>query len=130
MEFLKPYYYNKNNKDIAKNFLNSLSQAGNNLILNRNAIALLGPDAALILAELISQWALWKEINKLDSEGYFFCTEEKIADLTGWKYLKQRNALDILKENNLIEIKNKGMPIKRHIRLNFRNILKIYNIKQ
>ena len=98
-------------------------------MINRYAMELVGPDAALILGELLAQWCLWKERNELDDDGYFFCTEEKLSKYTGWKYNKQRSNIDILKRQGLLYTKNKGLPLKRYFKLNLEKILLLYQGK-
>lgn len=106
-------------------FLQNLGIKGNYLILNKSLIKLLGWDELGMLQELISEGNLWEQKELLDKEGFFFCTSDKIKDLFGWSWDKQKKILNKLESLNLIELKLKGNPFKRYfkINLNYLNIL-------
>ena len=109
-----------------QSLLDSLTSCGDNIIVNRKITKKVGSEAALILAELISEYVLWESKNMLTKDGYFFCTEDKLYECTGWKYSKQRSNIDKLIDANLIKVENRGMPLKRYFKLNIKNIIKNY----
>lgn len=99
-------------------FLQILGSKGNYLILNKNLIKSLGWDELGMLQELISEGNLWEQKELLDKEGFFFCTSDKIKDLFGWSWDKQKKILNKLESLNLIELKLKGNPFKRYFKIN------------
>lgn len=99
-------------------FLQNLGVKGNYLILNKSLIKLLGWDELGMLQELISEGNLWEQKELLDKEGFFFCTSDKIKDLFGWSWDKQKKILNKLESLNLIELKLRGNPFKRYFKIN------------
>ena len=106
-------------------FLQNLGIKGNYLILNKSLIKLLGWDELGMLQELISEGNLWEQKELLDKEGFFFCTSDKIKDLFGWSWDKQKKILNKLESLNLIELKLKGNSFKRQFKIDLKylNIL-------
>lgn len=109
-----------------KEFLQLLTELGDNLIVNRKAIKLLGAEAAIFLGELIAKYSLWEERDDLDKDGFFYCTENKIKELTSWGWEKQNKILKKLEDNKIIEKINRGLPLKRYVRLNISKIIDLY----
>lgn len=96
----------------------SLIASENFIAVNKTLIRTFGIDEAIMLGELASEFEYWKKQGELDENGFFFSTIENIEDNTGIKEKKQRAILNSLKEQELIEIKLKGLPAKRYIKLN------------
>lgn len=109
-----------------KEFLQSLTELGDNLIVNRKVIKLLGAETAVFLGELIAKYSLWEERDDLDKDGFFYCTENKIKELTSWGWEKQNKMLKKLEDNGILERINRGLPLKRYIRLNLYKIMDLY----
>lgn len=109
-----------------KEFLQLLTELGDNLIVNRKVIKLLGTEEAIFLGELIAKYSLWEERDDLDKDGFFYCTENKIKELTSWGWEKQNKILKKLEDNKIIEKVNRGLPLKRYIRLNISKIIDLY----
>lgn len=109
-----------------KEFLQLLTELGDNLIVNRKVIKLLGAEEAIFLGELIAKYSLWEERDDLDKDGFFYCTENKIKELTSWGWEKQNKILKKLEDNKIIEKVNRGLPLKRYIRLNISKIIDLY----
>ena len=109
-----------------KEFLQLLTELGDNLIVNRKVIKLLGVEAAIFLGELIAKYSLWEERDDLDKDGFFYCTESKIKELTSWGWEKQNKILKKLEDNKIIEKVNRGLPLKRYVRLNISKIIDLY----
>lgn len=109
-----------------KEFLQSLTELGDNLIVNRKVIKLLGAETAVFLGELIAKYSLWEERDDLDKDGFFYCTENKIKELTSWGWEKQNKMLKKLEDNGVLERVNRGLPLKRYIRLNLYKIMDLY----
>lgn len=96
----------------------SLIASENFIAVNKTLIKAFGVDEAIILGELASEYEYWKKRGELDESGHFFSTIENIEENTGIKEKKQRTILNSLKEQGLVDIKLKGLPAKRYIRLN------------
>lgn len=109
-----------------KEFLQLLTELGDNLIVNRKVIKLLGAEEAIFLGELIAKYSLWEERDDLDKDGFFYCTENKIKELTSWGWEKQNRILKKLEDNKIIEKVNRGLPLKRYVRLNISKIIDLY----
>lgn len=98
----------------------------NYITLNKDLIKLLGIEEAIILGELASEYEYWENKNQLEEE-YFYSTIENIENNTTLSEHKQRKALNNLKEKGIIDLKIKGMPAKRYIKINQDNVLKLFN---
>ena len=88
----------------------------NFISVNKELIKLLGLEEAIILGELASEYEFWNRRGELD-QGFFYSTIENIEKNTTLSVHKQRKALNNLKEKGLIEIKVKGIPAKRYIKI-------------
>ena len=88
----------------------------NFISVNKELIKLLGLEEAIILGELASEYEFWNRKGELD-QGFFYSTIENIEKNTTLSVHKQRKALNNLKEKGLIEIKVKGIPAKRYIKI-------------
>lgn len=89
----------------------------NFIIINKEIANIIGLDEAIILGELASEYNYWERNGKLDND-YFFSTIENIEKSTTLKEKRQRSAFNKLKELGIIDIKIKGMPAKRYIKIN------------
>lgn len=86
----------------------------------------IGTNEAILLSFLIDKEDYWKEKGELKSweqngrtfEGFFFCLQEDIEKQTVLSPFQQSKALNILKENSLIEIIRKDTPPKNFFKLN------------
>lgn len=90
----------------------------NFIAVNKELIKIFGLEEAIILGELASEYNYWEKLKQLDDEGYFFSTVENIEENTTIKEKRQRNALNNLKERGIIDVKLKGLPAKRYIKIN------------
>ena len=105
-----------------------LIASSNFITVNKDLIKLLGIDEAIILGELASEYDYWSKRDELQDD-YFYSTIENIENNTTLSEHKQRKALNKLKSLNLIDIKIKGIPAKRYIKINEEQVLKILNIQ-
>nr|DAY29647.1 MAG TPA: replication initiator protein [Caudoviricetes sp.] len=98
--------------------------SNNNFItLNKDLIKAIGLEEAILLGELASEYDYWKKQELLEN-GYFYSTIENIEEHTTLSEYKQRKALNSLKNQGLIDIKIKGLPAKRFIKINEEQVLK------
>ena len=111
----KLYKFNKNRKGKNMTILQLISTE-NFISVNKELIKLLGLEEAIILGELASEYEFWNRRGELD-QGFFYSTIENIEKNTTLSVHKQRKALNNLKEKGLIEIKVKGIPAKRYIKI-------------
>lgn len=103
--------------------------ATNNFItLNKTLIKTIGLEEAVLLGELASEYDYWKKQGKLEDD-YFYSTIENIEENTTLSEFKQRKALNKLKQLELIEIKLKGIPAKRYIKINENKLLEVLKNK-
>lgn len=97
--------------------------SNNNFItLNKDLIKAIGLEEAILLGELASEYDYWTKQELLEN-GYFYSTIENIEEHTTLSEYKQRKALNSLKDQGLINIKIKGLPAKRFIKINEEQVL-------
>lgn len=103
--------------------------SNNNFItLNKNLIKAIGLEEAIILGELASEYDYWSSQKALE-DGYFYSTIENIEKHTTLSVHKQRKALNSLKEKGIIDIKVKGIPAKRYIKIIEKQVYELLSIQ-
>ena len=107
------------------NFLDLIKSNGY-ITVSKELAREIGLQETIILSELISQYEYFKEKNELDQEGYFYCTVNKMEKCTTLGEKAQKRAIDNLKSLNLIEKDLKGLPARRHFKINEKEILKLF----
>ena len=95
------------------------------LILNKQLAKHIGLNAAVLLADLISKEEYFISNGMVD--GWFFNTESNIELDTTLNSYQQRKCLKILKENNFIKVKRKGIPAKQYFKINEEQVLQFLN---
>lgn len=103
----------------------SLIASRNFIAVNKTLIKVFGLDEAIMLGELASEFEYWQEQGRLDEDNFFFSTVENIEDNTGIKEKRQRAILNNLKEKGVVEMKLKGLPAKRYIKINEAQLVSI-----
>lgn len=98
--------------------------------VNKKIALLFGIESALILSDLISKEKYFEDRNQLQPDGSFFNDQESIEKDTTLSPHKQRKALKLLSEYNLIEIEKKGIPAKNYYKLNHSIITEILVTKE
>lgn len=91
--------------------------SGNYIAVNRTLVRKYGLHAAVIIGELTSEARYWKNKGQL-KDGWFFSTVENIEEATGINSYYQRAAIKKLQELGFVEVKYKGTPRKRYVRVN------------
>lgn len=99
-----------------------LLSSTNFISVNKTIAAEVGLEAAVILGELASEHNYWSSRNELE-DGYFYSTVENLQEKTFLSGHNQRIAIEKLQEKGWIDIKKKGLPAKRYIKLNEDQIL-------
>ena len=86
----------------------------------------LGIEAAVFLYFLIDYHSLVKQSSKYKwDDGWFYCTVDTMEKELGVPQRTQIRALKFLMEEELLEFKNRGLPAKRHVRINTANVTRI-----
>ena len=98
------------------------------LTVNKHLISIYGLESAVILADLISKEEYFNNKNEL-IDGYFFNTGENISNDTSLSYYQIQKGLKVLKKDNIIETKVKGIPAKTYYKINHDNIIKVFKNK-
>ena len=98
----------------------------NYIIVNRSLIKELGLKETIILGELASEYNYYKKTNELDGDGYFYSTIENIENNTSLSSYEQKKCLDNLSKRGLIDVILKGIPAKRHIKINTLQIINLF----
>lgn len=104
--------------------------ANNNFItVNKTIIKTFGLEEATIIGELASELDYWTKKGGLLENNWFYSTIENIEENTGISEFKQRKALKHLVELGVIDIKIKGLPAKRYIKINEEQLAQKLNIQ-
>ena len=98
----------------------------NYIIVNRSLIKELGLKEAIILGELASEYNYYKNNESLDENGYFYSTIENIQENTSLSSYEQKKCLDNLSKRGFISLTLKGVPAKRHIKINPLPIINLF----
>ena len=102
----------------------------NFVVVNKTLIKLLGLEEAVILGELASEYDYWEGSGQLDDEGYFFSTVENVEENTSLTKYRQKKALDTLQKLGIVDVKRKGLPAKRYIKIYEEALLNLLNNKK
>lgn len=95
---------------------------GNYVAVNRTLVKKFGLHVAVIIGELSSEARYYLKRGQLE-DGWFFSTVENLKDATGLSEHYQREAIKAAKDLGLIDVKYKGLPRKRYLRVNARAVL-------
>lgn len=110
------------NKDSIINLLAN----DNYIIINRSLIKELGLKESIILGELASEFNYYKKNGLIDDKGYFYSTIENIQENTSLSSYEQKKCLDNLIRKNIVDVIVKGMPAKRHIKINSYQLINLF----
>ena len=108
------------------NILNLLASS-EYLVLNKSLMKKVGINESILLTELASEHLYWESNKGLDDEDMFYSTVDNVEDNTTLNDYQQRKAIKKLEELNLIEVKVKGVPAKRFIRINLNKLEEIFD---
>ena len=97
----------------------------NYIIVNRSLIKELGLKETIILGELASEYNYYKKTNSLDADGYFYSTIDNIEENTSLSSYEQKKCLDKLSKRGIIDVILKGIPAKRHIKINMLQVINL-----
>ena len=97
------------------------------IICNKILAKKLGLKATILLSDLISKQEYFINNGLIDTQGFFFNTQENIEEDTTLTPYQQRNALRTLKNNFIVETKKKGIPAKLHYKINEQQVMEFLN---
>lgn len=103
----------------------SLLSTDGYIVCNKTIIRLFGGDCAILLGELCAEYNYFKNRDEL-VDNMFYSTQDNIENMTGLNPYSQRKALNILKENNIIEVVRKGVPSKNYYKINEEQLFNIF----
>lgn len=95
---------------------------GDSIILNMHLARMYGLDAAILLGALANEYDLAEARDEIDDDGYFCAPVNHIKEKTRLSYKLQRRAIELLKEDVILDVKAKGIPAKRYLRVNVRRL--------
>jgi predicted transcriptional regulator len=90
-------------------------------IMNKYFLLKLGIDASLVLSDLIQKEQYFKESCQ-DNDGFFFNVTNDISCSTTLSYYQIKQALSILEKWNIIKVVLKGVPAKKHFKIDHNQI--------
>lgn len=102
----------------------SLIASNNYIVVNKQLARAFGLEEAIMLGELASEMEYWQQRGELQG-GFFYSTIENVKDSTTLSDKRQRSALTTLKEAGIIDVKLAGLPAKRYIRINEKQLAQI-----
>jgi hypothetical protein len=92
------------------------------LIINKCLLVNLGVDASLVLSDLIQKEQYFKGSSQ-DNEGYFFNVTNDISCSTTLSYYQIKQAISVLEKWGIIKVVLKGVPAKKHFKIDHAQIL-------
>lgn len=101
------------------------------IMVNKYLIKTLGLNAAVLLGELCREYEYWLKHGDL-VEDSFYSTRENIKENTGLTDYAQREAIDVLRENELLSVIKRGLPAVNYYKINednLNNLLLVSNDK-
>lgn len=95
----------------------SMIASNNYIVVNKQLARAFGLEEALLLGELASEMEYWQQRGEL-KDGFFYSTIENVKDSTTLSDKRQRSALNTLKDAGIVDVKLAGLPAKRYIKIN------------
>ena len=98
------------------------------LILNKCLLVNLGVEASLVLSDLLQKEQYFKESCQ-NNDGFFFNVTNDISCSTTLSYYQIKQALSVLKKWGIIQVVLKGVPAKKHFKIDHSQILNFLNTR-
>ena len=92
------------------------------LIVNKTLLQNIGIDASLVLSDLVQKEQYFKDSSQ-NNGGYFFNITNDISCSTTLSYYQIKQALSVLEKWGMIKIILKGVPAKKHFKIDKSQIL-------
>ena len=77
--------------------------------------------------QLISEYNYYKGKETLTEDGFFYSTVEHLENETCLSGHEQRKAISVLTELSVLKVVSKGIPAKRHFKINFEGIARLFD---
>ena len=100
----------------------------NYIVVNKDLMRTLGIEEAILLSELAGEYEYFKKQYAFE-DGWFYSTVENIEKNTTLSQYKQKKALDNLQKLGIVEVQKKGLPARRFIKINEKNLYDTINNK-
>ena len=88
------------------------------IIVNKNLAFAVGLENAVVYSELVSKYKYFVDKRELTKDGFFYNTVDNFRYDTTLTDKRQRKAIKQLEKLGLIETDLRGLPPKRHFRIN------------
>ena len=98
------------------------------LILNKCLLVNLGVEASLVLSDLLQKEQYFKESCQ-NNDGFFFNVTNDISCSTTLSYYQIKQALSVLEKWGIIQVVLKGVPAKKHFKIDHAQILNFLNTR-
>lgn len=109
--------------------LKQLLMSSSYFVLNKQIVKAIGIEAGFLLTTLIEA-----SDGLANEDGWFYKTSPSLEEETGLSNHKQSKIIEELTKLGILEQENKGMPMKRYFRINFKKIeelvFKIQDLKK
>lgn len=97
--------------------LKQLLMSSSYFVLNKQIVKVIGIEAGFLLTTLIEA-----SDGLSNNDGWFYKTAPSLEEETGLSNHKQSKIIEELTKLGILEQENKGMPMKRYFRINFKKI--------
>lgn len=77
--------------------------------------------------QLVSEYNYYKGKDTLTPDGFFYSTVEHLESETCLSGHEQRKAISILTELNVLKVVSRGIPAKRHFKIHFEGIARLFD---
>ena len=98
------------------------------LIINKCLLVNLGVEASLVLSDLLQKEQYFKESCQ-NNDGFFFNVTNDISCSTTLSYYQIKQALSVLEKWGIIQVVLKGVPAKKHFKIDHSQILNFLNTR-
>lgn len=98
--------------------------SGGFITLNKKAVRIFGLENAVLIGEFVSKEKYLKENGSLTEDGFFYSTIEDVENNTSLKERTQQRLIADLKAKDIIQVELRGLPARRHIKINYEKLFK------
>jgi hypothetical protein len=95
----------------------NLLRADGSIIINKKLARKIGLHETIMYSELLSKYCYFLDNDRLDDDGYFYCTTESMENATTLTRHQQPKIAKKLEKLGLIEMKIKGVPAKKYYKI-------------
>jgi len=113
--------------DDAANIIETFLNSGNYYIMPKPLVRAIGHHETMLLMNLISRRDQFRGMDKLDRQGRFYFTQERIEQDTSLSEHQQRKALRKLESLGILETSREGIPPTYYYKINSSAIFQCLN---